>query len=217
MHSPPKENKRILFVEDNEEDGALVKMCLRNYDIIYAHDYDEGLRLAHRRYFDLYILDNWLPDGSGIGLCRAIREFDPYTPILFYSGAAYTRDVDAALRSGAQGYLVKPVNIDELKEVVARLTSPMSSRDTAAWKAEIVAIREEIASQRKENYKLFDRAKEKRLRAEEKMMRLKAEKAYLEAGGIRGEFARRWPSVFVEEVRSYRAIGAYERCIEQVL
>jgi hypothetical protein len=45
-------------------------------------------------------------------------------------------------------------------------------------------------------------AREKRLRAQEKLMRLKAEKAFLDARGTRGEFARRWPSVLTEEVRN---------------
>jgi hypothetical protein len=45
------------------------------------------------------------------------------------------------------------------------------------------------------------KSREKRLRAEEKLMRLKAERAFLNAGGARGESARRWPSVLTEEVR----------------
>jgi hypothetical protein len=50
----------------------------------------------------------------------------------------------------------------------------------------------------------MESARDRHLRAEEKMMRLKAEKAFLEAGGTRGEFARRWPYVLTEEVRSQR-------------
>jgi hypothetical protein len=67
---------------------------------------------------------------------------------------------------------------------------------------ELAAIREELAIQYKEHVGRFENAKARRMRAEEKLMRLKAEKAFLKAGGTRGEFARRWPSVFVEEVRS---------------
>jgi hypothetical protein len=51
-------------------------------------------------------------------------------------------------------------------------------------------------------------ARDRLLRAEEKLMRLKAEKAFLDAGGTRGEFARRWPSVFTEEVRGRRKSGS---------
>jgi DNA-binding response OmpR family regulator len=112
------------MVEDHEDDWDIVAFNLREYSLAFARDFDEGLRLAWRRCFDLYILDNWLPDGSGIGLCRLIREFDPRTPILFYSAAAYARDIWEALRAGAQEYLVKPVSPDSLAQTVARLTSP---------------------------------------------------------------------------------------------
>jgi DNA-binding response OmpR family regulator len=93
----------------------------------FASDFNEGLRLARQRYFDLYVLDNWLPDGSGACLCRVIREFDPNTPILFYSAVGYERDIQEALRSGAQCYLVKPISPDDLEQAVARLTSPVDA------------------------------------------------------------------------------------------
>ena len=207
MANPHRARIHILLVEDCEDDRELAAFKLRKYKLTFARNFEEGLRLARRRYFDLYILDNWLPDGSGIGLCLLIREFDPHTPILFYSAAAYERDVREALRCGAQAYLVKPVNLDDLEQAVERLTSPMGGRDSEAWWAEIAALREEMATRYKENVERMDSAREKRLRAEEKLMRLKAEKAFLDAGGTRGEFARRWPSVFVEEVRSRRDGG----------
>jgi len=198
-----RERKRILMVEDQQDDWEIVQLKLPEYKLIFARNFDEGLRLARRLYFDLYILDNWLPDGSGIGLCLLIREFDPHTPILFYSAAAYGRDIEEALRCGAQAYLVKPVKLDDLEQAVAKLTSPVSGRGTEAWRAEIAAIREELATRQMKNVERMDSAREKRMRAEEKLMRLKAEKAFLDAGGTRGEFARRWPSVFTEEVRSH--------------
>jgi len=204
MVSPNRLKKRILFVEDTEDMWQLVSLTLAECRFVYARDFNEGLRLARRGYFDLYILDNWLPGGSGIWLCRAIREFDPYTPILFYSAAAYECDIEEALRSGAQAYLVKPVKSDDLKQAVVKLTSPVSRRDSEACRAEIAVVREELAIQHMENAKLKESARDKRLRAEEKLMRLKAEKAFLDAGGTRGEFARRWPSVLTEEVRGRR-------------
>ena len=207
MAHPHTELKRILFVEDYEDAWEMVAFKLPEYKLTCARNFDEGLRLARRRYFDLYILDNWLPDGSGIGLCRAIREFDPHTPILFYSAAGYARDIEEALSSGAQAYLVKPVELRDLEQAVARLTSPVNRNDTEAWRAEIKVIRDELAIQSKENAEHISNARERRMRAQEKLMRLKAEKAFLEAGGTRGDFARRWPLVLVEEGRSRGAGG----------
>jgi DNA-binding response OmpR family regulator len=198
------DKKQILFVDDDECTHELVTLMLDNHEVVATYNSFQGLRLALDQYFDLYILDNRLPDWSGIGLCRAIREFDPHTPILFYSAAAYKRDIDEALRSGAQAYLIKPVHPDDLKLAVARLTSPVGGRDAEAWQAEIAVIREELATQRVKNTELRESAREQRLRAQEKRMRLKAERAFLVAGGTRGEFARLWPSVLVEEARSHR-------------
>jgi hypothetical protein len=58
-----------------------------------------------------------------------------------------------------------------------------------------------------ENAELREKAQEKRLRAEEKALRLKAEMAFLAAGGARSDFARWWPSALIEEVRKHREGG----------
>ena len=58
---------------------------------------------------------------SGEELTRRIREFDQTTPILFYSGAAYDSDKQAAFHAGAQGYLTKPPDVDVLIDEVVRL------------------------------------------------------------------------------------------------
>jgi CheY-like chemotaxis protein len=113
-----RERKRILFVEDNEDCWDIVAITLGECVVVCARDFNEGVRLARLGYFDLYLLDNKLPDGTGIELSRAIRKFDPYTPILFYSAAAYTCDIQKASHAGAQAYLVKPVIPDELKRTV---------------------------------------------------------------------------------------------------
>jgi len=115
--------RRVLLVDDEEDASDLVTLTLIEYTLICARDFDEGLRLAQQRGFDLYILDSWMPDKSGIELCRTIREFDPQTPILFYSAAAYERDIEEAIRAGAQGYLVKPIIPNELRQAVAQLLS----------------------------------------------------------------------------------------------
>src|SRR5215470_16328630 len=140
MMTSNRERKRILLVEDHEDAWEIAAFSLEDYTLVCARDFGEGLRLARQRYFDLYIIDNWLPDGSGAELCPLIRRFDPHTPILFYSACAYPRDLQAAFIAGAQAYLIKPVSSDEITQVVARLTSVPSETAFEARRAESAAI-----------------------------------------------------------------------------
>jgi two-component system OmpR family response regulator len=89
------------------------------YDVPVARTCADALKLAEAEGFDLYLLDHRLPDGSGIELCREIRAFDSRTPILFCSAAAREADRQAALAAGAQGYLIKPISLEELDSAVA--------------------------------------------------------------------------------------------------
>ena len=208
MMNSNRERRRILLVEDEEYARELAAIILAEHTLICARNFDEGSRFAYHRYFDLYILDNWLADGSGIGLCRAIRQFDPHTPILFCSAAASTRDIREAMRAGAQEYLIKPVIPDTFKQAVARLLSSTHEKVFEARMAEIAAVREELAIRQAENAERLEKTKQKRLRAEEKMLRAMAQFAFLAAGGTRGDFARAWPSVLLEEVRLARMTDA---------
>jgi len=203
MTNSSVEKKRILVVEDDEDSYELAKLTLTGYQLVIARDFTNGLRLAKQGYFDLYILDNWLPGGSGIELCRHIREFDPHTPILFYSAAAYEWDVREALVAGAQIYITKPSDPDELERAVAGLSLAASAMASEARLAEIAAVKEELAIRSMENARQYEEAHGKRLRAKEKALRAKAELAFFTARGTRGDFARLWPSVYLSEVRNH--------------
>jgi DNA-binding response OmpR family regulator len=114
---------RILCTEDDPDTRDLLNLVLSNagYDVVCTSDASECLRLAMHHTFDLFLLDNWLPNVSGEALCKTIREFDTRTPILFYSGAGFDADKQRAYDAGAQGYLVKPVLEDELLDEILRI------------------------------------------------------------------------------------------------
>ena len=116
---------RILYIEDHEDTRELITLVLRqkDFDVTSDRTIESGIKLAEQHDFDLYLLDSWLPDGSGLDLCKRIREFDLITPILFYSAAAYEIDKKQSLESGAQAYLIKPSNTSELCDLVASLIS----------------------------------------------------------------------------------------------
>src|ERR1044071_6204641 len=123
-------NYRILYIEDHEDTRELVTLLLaqKSYEVITGSTIASGVALAGAEQFDLYLLDSWLPDGSGLDLCQRIRQFDQTTPILFYSAAAYAADHDMAMKSRAPGYLVKPSQPSELCDLVTKLID--NSRQT---------------------------------------------------------------------------------------
>ena len=69
----------------------------------------------------MLIIDSRLTDGDGVELCRAIRQSDDQTPIMFYSGLGYEKDKQEAFDAGAQDYLVKPVDISLLVKRLGKL------------------------------------------------------------------------------------------------
>jgi DNA-binding response OmpR family regulator len=107
---------RILCTEDDADTREVLRLLLEidGFDVTCAMDSKQALSLARAENFDLYLLDNWLPDISGYVLCRKLREFDSTTPILFYSGAASPADKARAIAAGAQGYVIKPANLGVL-------------------------------------------------------------------------------------------------------
>ena len=124
---------RVLYIEDHEDTRELVTLVLeqRKYEVVTGSTIKSGVALAGSQEFDLYLLDSWLPDGSGLELCKQIREFDKATPIVFYSAAAYEIDKDQAIKSGAQAYLIKPSQPSELCNLVTRLIESHRRINTA--------------------------------------------------------------------------------------
>lgn len=114
---------RILCTEDDADTLEVLRLLLeiKGFEVSCAKDSAEALTLARAEKFDLYLLDNWLPEGPGDVLCRKLRELDSTIPVLFYSGAATEADKARAIVCGAQGYIVKPADPDVLIAEIRRL------------------------------------------------------------------------------------------------
>jgi DNA-binding response OmpR family regulator len=194
------EERRILFVETDPDSCGLVSLQLRVFKLVFAHGFDEAIRLAQCRYFDLYMLGDLRPDGASVDLCRRIRAFDPCTPILFYSAWADQRHQDKAFVAGAQAYLTKPVYSEKLIQAIAQTSAVVAQTAHGARRAEIAAIREELATRQIGTALRMKESKRKAARAGEKLLRLKAHQAYLASGGTRGDFARQWASGFLNQL-----------------
>jgi two-component system alkaline phosphatase synthesis response regulator PhoP len=108
--------KKICLIEDEESLSDLIKMNLEleGYTIdTIAHGTEAFLRAFEMDNFDLVILDVMLPEVSGLTICKEIRKYSR-VPILFLSAKGTTQDRIAGLKLGANDYLPKPFDLEEL-------------------------------------------------------------------------------------------------------
>lgn len=107
---------QILLVEDDERVRRFVLRGLEaeGYAVSVAPDGEEGLTKATAEEFDVIILDVRLPRLDGREVCRRLRAATISTPILMLTAMDQTEDKVVALREGADDYLTKPFDFDEL-------------------------------------------------------------------------------------------------------
>jgi len=127
---PINPRPRVLCVDDDEDSREMLSTLLKFWRIETkaVGTAAQALSLIQAERFDLYLLDAWLPDLDGFELCRRMRDFDPHTPILFFSGAAYDADKERGLEAGANAYVIKP-DVDGL---VGSITQFVSHAESAA-------------------------------------------------------------------------------------
>ncbi len=107
---------RILLVEDDASLGFVTKdnLSKRGYEVVHARDGKEALRYIASDQFDLFLLDVMLPYVDGIEIAERIRKMNQRVPIMFISAKSMPEDKLAGLKTGADDYVTKPFNLDEL-------------------------------------------------------------------------------------------------------
>jgi DNA-binding response OmpR family regulator len=107
--------EKILVIDDEEITVQLITILLerRGYEVIKAYRAEDGLRAAYRTHPDLILLDIMMPDMDGWEVCRRLRELSD-VPIVFLTAKDDVRDVVKGLEMGADDYIVKPYDNDEL-------------------------------------------------------------------------------------------------------
>ena len=111
---------RILCVEDHPSVANSIKVLLegQGYEVVIAGSSAQGFALSQLQPFDLILLDNGLPDGTGLDLCQRICTTGKQTPIVFYTG--YDCDLKSqAFAAGAQGYIQKGESINVLLSAIS--------------------------------------------------------------------------------------------------
>ena len=113
----------ILLVEDevNLHEALKLNLELEGYEVTSAYDGAAAMKAVQNEYFDLIILDVMLPEMDGISVTQNIRLTNDEVPILILSAKNTGADKVLGLKKGADDYMTKPFNLEELLLRVQKL------------------------------------------------------------------------------------------------
>lgn len=155
----------VLLVEDNESQRRIIEFWLKeeHYDVTAAATGEEALRLADERQFDAVVSDIKMPGLSGLELLACLRESMPEVHVILMTAFGTVSDAVAAMKLGAFDYVLKPLNEDALKLVVAKALEHRKliseNRYLQAF-AEKVSRFENLVGHSKKMIELFDLARQ---------------------------------------------------------
>ena len=124
---------KILVVEDDKNLRKLIVTCLKkaNYTVFDTRNGKEALELMDTEYVDLIVTDIMMPEMNGYELIKSLREAKYETPILIITAKEDIEDKKQGFTLGADDYMVKPINIDEL---ILRVKSLLKRTNQASEK-----------------------------------------------------------------------------------
>lgn len=121
-------SKSILIVDDEEFilNSLRKDLVSENYSVTTALSGEEALKSLHSNHFDLVISDLVMPGIDGIQVLQEAKTIDPETCVIILTGYGDMTSAIAALRVGADDYLLKPCDIDEL---LLRITRSLEKKE----------------------------------------------------------------------------------------
>lgn len=130
---------KILLVEDDPTLGFVVKdnLELHGYEVIHCPDGETGWQQYMKHNFDMCLLDVMLPRKDGMHLATQIRKKNETVPILFLTAKNMDEDKIAGFKSGADDYITKPFNMQELLlriEVFLKRTKKTTDSEPSEFK-----------------------------------------------------------------------------------
>jgi len=131
---------RILVADDEAGIRRGIQLCLKNegHDIVSVSDGKEALTRLNSENFDLVLSDVKMPNITGLELLAALKQEKNPVPIIIMTAYANVKDAVHALKIGAEDYLTKPLNLDELVAKVAKI------QERAAVKKENEELRHKL-------------------------------------------------------------------------
>jgi two-component system response regulator MprA len=159
---------RVLVVDDDRSlrDALRRALTLGGYEVVAAEGGREGIDRVHSTRPDVVVLDVLMPDVDGLEVCQRLRSEGDRTPILMLTARDAVDDRIAGLDAGADDYLVKPFDVEELKarvRALIRRSSPELSGDRLRFgeleldsQRHAVRYRDELAELTRTEYQLLE-------------------------------------------------------------
>jgi len=113
--------KILLLEDDTALAGILVDYLEDEYEVMQTYSMKKALSLSEEEQFDLYIFDINVPDGDGISLLKELRAFSDNTSTIFITAFRDTKYLKAAFESGANDFIKKPFDLEELGQRIANI------------------------------------------------------------------------------------------------
>ncbi|RDW15067.1 response regulator transcription factor [Oceanobacillus chungangensis] len=125
---------KILIVEDERKISRVLEIELdyENYETEVADNGNDAVRLIGEKEWDLVLLDIMIPELSGLEVLRRVRRTDEHTPVILLTARDEIHDKVSGLDLGANDYITKPFQIEELlARVRVHLRKPQGKKETA--------------------------------------------------------------------------------------
>lgn len=130
--SAPKKIKNILVVDDDATMTTLLEKCLlkAGYKVKAVTEAEQGLEYAMAKSPDLIILDVMMPIINGFNFCRLLKEDEQRKniPIVLLTSRDQIKDIEIGLEMGAEAYIVKPLNTEELLRTIKVIESSANQK-----------------------------------------------------------------------------------------
>jgi len=127
---------RILVIEDEKKIAGFIERGLKeqHYAVDLAGDGDKGIYMAEVNPYDLIILDIMLPGKDGIEICKELRNKKNHIPVLMLTARSRVKDKVEGLHAGADDYLAKPFEFEELLARIQALLRRQRLNKTTIFK-----------------------------------------------------------------------------------
>jgi two-component system response regulator MprA len=147
------DKRRVLVADDDRaiRESLARALELEGYDVATAVDGVEALTRIRRDSFDALVVDVMMPGVDGLAVCRLLRAEGDRTPVLMLTARVETPDRVAGLDAGADDYLAKPFELDELfarLRALLRRAAPVDGQDRSDGGLQVAALKVDPAARR---------------------------------------------------------------------